>query len=48
LTNLAARKNYSRTANAHFDRDTEYDRLAQVARLNLNMDAIYRLVGISK
>jgi adenosylcobyric acid synthase len=48
LTNLAARRNYSRTANARFDRDAEYERLAQVARRNLNMDAIYRLVGISK
>jgi adenosylcobyric acid synthase len=48
LTNLAARKNIARTTNMHFDRSAEYDRLAQAARLNLKMDAIYQLIGISK
>jgi len=48
LTNLAWRKNLPRLSGARFDRDREYDRLAQVARMNLQMDAIYRLVGIER
>ncbi len=43
LANLAARRNLVRAAGARFDRAAEYDRLAQVARMNLKMDAIYRL-----
>jgi len=44
LANLAARKNLARTAGARFDRNVEYDRLAQVARMNLKMEQINRLV----
>ncbi|MBI5034194.1 MAG: cobyric acid synthase [Chloroflexi bacterium] len=44
LANLAARKNLSRKSSARFDRDAEYDRLAQVARMNLKMDRINHLV----
>ena len=45
LANLAARKNVARTAGARFNRDAEYDRLAQVARMNLNMKAIRDLIA---
>ena len=45
LRNLAARKNSSRTSGARFDRNVEYDRLAQVARMHLKMDAIYGLLS---
>ncbi len=48
LANLAARKNVERQSGAHFDRNAEYDRLAQVARMNLKMDAIYRLIGLAR
>ena len=48
LANLAARKNVARTAGTRFDRDAEYDRLAQVARMNLKMDTIYRLIGLAR
>ena len=44
LTNLAGRKNFSRASGTRFDRDAEYNRLAQVARMNLKMDAIYSLL----
>ena len=44
LTNLAARKNLARPSGARFDRDAEYDRLAQVARMNLDMNAIKSLI----
>ena len=44
LTNLAARKNLARPSGVRFDRDAEYDRLAQVARMNLRMDVIKSLL----
>ncbi len=47
LANLAARKNLARTAGARFDRDAEYDRLAQVTRMNLKMDILYHLAGLA-
>lgn len=48
LANLAARKNLARTGNSRFDRDAEYDRLAHVARTNLNLDAIYHIAGLAQ
>ena len=48
LANLAARKNLTRPSGTRFDRDVEYDRLAQVARMNLNLKVIYRLAGLAQ
>ena len=48
LANLAARKNFARGASARFDRAAAYNRLAQVARLNLRLAAIYRLIGVER
>ncbi len=45
LSNLAARKNVTRSDAARFDRDSMYDRLADVVRASLDMSAIYRLIG---
>ncbi len=45
LENLAARKNFKRTARAHLDREAMYDRLAKVVRASLDMDVICELVG---
>lgn len=45
LSNLAARKNVTRSDAARFDRDPMYDRLADVVRASLDMSAIYRLIG---
>ena len=48
LANLAARKGIARSTRARFDRGAAYDRLAQVARQNLNVALIYRLLrGLS-
>jgi len=48
LANLAARKGIARSTRARFDRGEAYDRLAQVARQNLNVALIYRLLrGLS-
>jgi adenosylcobyric acid synthase len=44
LTNLAARKGVTRTTRTRFDRDAAYEQLARVARENLRMEAIYRLM----
>ncbi|MBM3128331.1 MAG: cobyric acid synthase [Chloroflexi bacterium] len=44
LTNLAARKGIVRTTRTRFDRGAAYDLLAQVARENLNVEMIYRLL----
>lgn len=48
LANLAARKNLARTGGLRFDRNAEYDRLAHVARMNLDLDAIYRITGLAR
>ena len=48
LTNLAARKNSVRAGGARFDREADYDRLAQVVRMSLKLDQVYRLMGISR
>ena len=47
LTNLAARKGIARTTHMRFERGAAYDRLAQVARANLKMDLVYRLLGLN-
>ncbi len=44
LTNLAARKKRARSPTAPFDREAMYDHLAQIARRNLMIDAITRLL----
>jgi len=44
LANLAARKGATRTTRTRFERDAAYERLARVARANLRMEAIYRLL----
>lgn len=46
LTNLAARKGFTRTTRTHFDRDAAYEHLARIARENLQMDTIYQILGI--
>lgn len=48
LANLAARKNLAHTSDKRFDRHIEYDRLAQTARMNLNLDTIYRIAGLAR
>jgi adenosylcobyric acid synthase len=44
LANLAARRNLARASGARFDRNAEYDRLAQAARMSLKMDVINSLL----
>jgi len=44
LANLAARKGVARATRTRFDRDAAYERLARVARANLRMETIYRLL----
>ncbi|HEX9076940.1 MAG TPA: cobyric acid synthase [Anaerolineae bacterium] len=48
LTNLARRKHLVRLTNTHFDRAAMYDHLAQIARRNLKLDAIYALTGLTR
>lgn len=45
LRDLAARKGVARSQRAVFDRGVMYDRLADVVRANLNIKAIYELIG---
>ena len=47
LANLAARNGITRTTRTQFDRGAAYDRLAQVARENLNMELVYQIAGIA-
>jgi len=48
LRNLAARKGIARRTRARFDRGAAYDRLARVARENLDVGLIYLLAGIAR
>jgi len=46
LVNLAARKGWTRaTAPARFDRNAEYDRLAETVRAHLNLDEVLKILG---
>ncbi|MGE5264022.1 MAG: cobyric acid synthase [Acidobacteriota bacterium] len=48
LTNLARRKHLLRSTGTRFDREAMYDHLAQIARRNLKLDAIYALAGLRR
>ena len=49
LANLAARKGWTRAAApARFDRNTEYDRLAETVRTHLDLGEVLRMLGASQ
>jgi adenosylcobyric acid synthase len=48
LTNLARPKHLVRSTRTRFDREATYDHLAQIARRNLKLDAIYALAGLRR
>ena len=45
LTNLARRRGISLPEGAILDLDAEYDKLAELVRSSVDMDALYTMVG---